>query len=945
MTAEPRQTSTAAITLVLGYLREHGGEEAVAEVLAQAGGELTAEMLQDASRWIRYGTSVRLFEAVTIVLDDPRTMFKVGASAATHGLHPAIVLLLSAFGSPREVYRQLPRMVPKFTTTSTIDRVEAGATSATLHYRLHDGYLPSRLVCDFAQGLISAVPTMFGLEPARIVHRECESDGYPACVYEVTWSARTRWWSLRTRKDAATAMGLAARRGQAQEFQLAAADLVSSDDVEDVLVRIVGRAAAAVLAPSYLLVVEAADGGSPLVRWHGLDEARASELAGCLLRGEDLGDSAVVVDIASTRTVHGRLAALYSPGHRSIEGDRSLLEAYARHAAAALDLLRALEGSRREGIRAAALLSLAHELAMTDGAGQVAEVVASALPGIVGCDASTVMLWDPVVSELQAVASAGLEPAQVQMLLNMPVRADQTPELIGLLTHHRPARLAASTASPALALLLNAVGTPSVVAVPLLAGDTLMGLVVAGWVTEVGADLQETALARVEGVGDHAATALQNAHLLSTVRHQLLHDSLTGLPNRVLFARELDVTLQAGRLGTTTALMFCDLDNFKQVNDDLGHGAGDELLRQVAARLRALVRSGDIIGRLGGDEFAVVACDVAGQASAAELARRIVDSLNAPFHIAGHDLRITTSVGLALHAGPDGRGERLLAAADSAMYAAKRKGRNQVAFAGGTSHSRPGPSLEAELLAALDRDEMRLHYQPVIDFSGTGADQVVGAEALIRWEHPRLGLLAPAAFLPLAEETGLVTELDLWAVGTACATVARWPRPGGRLLQVAVNLASKTLVDPRLLPTVREALNRNHLTPQRLILEVVESRSLVDLPGVVARLTELRQLGVRISLDDFGTGYSTLAWLNTLPVDQIKIDRTFIMTLPGGSSLALVRGVLALARELDIEVVAEGVETVDQLGALRTAGCALVQGYLLGRPAASDDLFAELVAH
>jgi EAL domain-containing protein (putative c-di-GMP-specific phosphodiesterase class I) len=268
------------------------------------------------------------------------------------------------------------------------------------------------------------------------------------------------------------------------------------------------------------------------------------------------------------------------------------------------------------------------------------------------------------------------------------------------------------------------------------------------------------------------------------------------------------------------------------------------------------------------------------------------------------------------------------------MYAATRKGRNQVAVAGRTSHGRPGPSLAAELMAALDRDEMRLHYQPVVDIA-TAEDRVVGAEALIRWADPRLGLLAPAAFLPLAEETGLVTDLDLWAIQTACATLAGWPQPGGRPLHMAVNLASATLVDPRLLPTVRGALDRFRLAPERLILEVVESRSLIDLPSVVERLTELRRLGIRISLDDFGTGYSTLAWLNTLPVDQIKIDRSFIMTLPDDASLALVRGVLALARELKVEVVAEGVETRAQLAALREAGCDLVQGYLLGRPAST----------
>jgi len=270
------------------------------------------------------------------------------------------------------------------------------------------------------------------------------------------------------------------------------------------------------------------------------------------------------------------------------------------------------------------------------------------------------------------------------------------------------------------------------------------------------------------------------------------------------------------------------------------------------------------------------------------------------------------------------------------MYDAKRTGRNQVALADDSNRTDPAISLLSELGEALGRSEMRLHYQPIVALSAP--DRVVGAEALIRWEHPRLGLLAPAAFLPLAEETGLVADLDLWVLGEALGDLAALGDDSGLTgtgsapLHVAVNLASDTLVDPRLIPTVRAALNRNRLRPERLVLEIVESRALIDIPGVVERLTELRRLGVSISLDDFGTGFSTLAWLNTLPVDQIKIDRTFTANLPEAASVALVEGIVALAEKLSIDVVAEGVETEDQLAALREAGCAFAQGYLLGRP-------------
>lgn len=939
MTLEPRDISGDTVAIVLRYVRQEGGDGAVAEVVARTHITEDPEALQDPSNWISLDAGVRLLESAASVLGDPHAPFKAGATAASYKLHPAIAPLVNFFGSPREIYRELPRALPKITRAQTMDVTELSATSATIQMRMRDGYLQSRLTCDFTQGMLSAAPTVFGLPPAHITHEQCEADGYPACVYQLTWLPRRRWWSPRSPRPTAAFLNEVARRDQAQAFQLAAADLVSSDDVEEVLERIVSRAAAAVLAPAYLVVVEGTNGEEPLIRYRGLDDERAADLALRLLAGDDLHDFAVVVDIASRRRVHGRLAAIYSSGHREMSGDKSLLEAYARHAAATLDLVTALDESRHESARAAAeaaraaaLLALAHELAMADSALAVAEVVTAAVPGIVGCRAAAFLLWDQSIGTLRAIAWTGTDPAKRDQLLNTPIRVDQTPELVMLLTQHQPILITSGTASPPLAHLLAIAGSECVMGVPLLAGDTLMGVVVATWDAEARIDLESEAFARIEGVSGQAATALQNARLIATVRDQSLHDALTGLSNRVLFAQELDTTLRGSLTNTITAVMFCDLDNFKQVNDDFGHGAGDELLRQVAARLRSLVRPGDIVGRLGGDEFGVVISNVLGHEAANDRAHLIVETLNQPFHIAGHDLRVSASVGVALHTGSDGHGERLLAAADTAMYSAKERGRNQVAFAGDATAARTGPSLQAELMAALEHHEMRLYFQPVIDLSGVDTCEMVGAEALIRWDHPRLGLLPPAAFLPLAEETGFITELDLWVTGAACEALAGWPQSHGRALHVAVNLASATLGDPRLLPTVRTALKRNNLTPERLVLELVESRSLNDLPGVVDRLTELRQLGVRISLDDFGTGYSTLTWLSTLPIDQIKIDRSFVMTLPDDASCALVRGVLALTRELGVEVVAEGVETPDQLSALRKVGCTTVQGFLLGRP-------------
>jgi EAL domain-containing protein (putative c-di-GMP-specific phosphodiesterase class I) len=279
------------------------------------------------------------------------------------------------------------------------------------------------------------------------------------------------------------------------------------------------------------------------------------------------------------------------------------------------------------------------------------------------------------------------------------------------------------------------------------------------------------------------------------------------------------------------------------------------------------------------------------------------------------------------------------------MYVAKRRGRNQIAYTdGGVGSSLTvGPSLEEELGEAVEGKQLRLVLQPVVDVV---AERVVGAEALLRWEHPRLGLLAPGSFIPLAEENGLIVSLDMWALRAACREAARWPAAAdGSGPHVAVNLSGRTLGDPALVEAVRTALVDSGLPAERLQLEVVESRSLVDLPGVVERLAAIRHLGVRVALDDFGTGFSTLSWLQRLPVDRIKIDRSFTAVLPDDrASEALLRGVVALGGELGVEVVAEGVETVEQLATIRAAGCHLVQGYLLGRPMPPEQLRTRLAS-
>jgi diguanylate cyclase (GGDEF)-like protein len=675
-TDEARETSGATTGGLIRYVRRSGGDEAVAQVLALAGVPYTAEELDDQSRWWSYDTRIRLFAAATEVLDDPQTMFKVGASALHSGLAHSLVILLRAMGSPRQVYSRLPRAVAKFSTTSTMEIVDSGAVSATVRYRLHPGYVHSRLDCEYAQGLMTTVPTVFGLPPARIVHDECESDGSPVCVYHLSWDRRSLL-RRRRRDDASDDPELTALRGQLRILQSAATELVGSDDLDTALHRIVARAAEAVLAPAYLLAVRSPDDGEPLVHSAGLSQRELPAMAAALLAGRDLGPNAVVVDVASARRSHGRLAAIYPAGEGAMGGEGPMLAAYAGHAAAALDLLIALEDARLEAERAGALLAVAHELAAASDAGAVARVVAEALPKIVGCTRSSILLWDPSAGVLRTSAAFGMTEAQHGVLQSASIRPEDTPELVGMLTDPAPLYLHDDSSSPLLRRLLHAIGSADVVAVPLLAGNTFMGVATAGWTDgEAPAALDGDVLVRLRGLGDQASTALQKARLLETVRHQATHDALTGLPNRVLFLDRLEKALAAVTPRTHVGLLFCDLDRFKQVNDTLGHAAGDELLRQVAARLRAAVRPGDTVGRLSGDEFAIILPGLVDPHDARRLADRVDACFAEPFRLEGASVEVGTSVGVAVHDDDSyASAEQLLRDADDAMYRHKQGGR------------------------------------------------------------------------------------------------------------------------------------------------------------------------------------------------------------------------------------------------------------------------------
>jgi diguanylate cyclase (GGDEF)-like protein/PAS domain S-box-containing protein len=423
--------------------------------------------------------------------------------------------------------------------------------------------------------------------------------------------------------------------------------------------------------------------------------------------------------------------------------------------------------------------------------------------------------------------------------------------------------------------------------------------------------------------------------------HMALHDSLTGLPNRTLALDRLALALaRTERHPSSVAVLFLDLDRFKVINDSLGHNLGDQLLVAVAARLREAVRPSDTVARIGGDEFVVVCEDIVGVEDATRIAERIADALSRPFELNDDEVLLATSVGIALSSGPGDTPETLLRDADAAMYRAKETGRNRYEVFDSSMRVEAVERLDLEqaLRRALGRSEFRLFYQPVLDME-TGT--IVGVEALLRWEHPERGLLRPAEFISLAEETGLILPIGKWALQEACRQARRWREadPDRPPLTVAVNLSARQLAQPNVADMVAEALESTGTDPSQVWLEITESILTGDTEATVGALRALKALGVRLSVDDFGTGYSSLLYLKRFPVDTLKVDRSFVAglgTYP--EDTAIVAGVVGLAQTLGLTAIAEGVETEEQRAALRALGCDLAQGYLFGHPEPAENL-------
>jgi diguanylate cyclase (GGDEF)-like protein len=430
-----------------------------------------------------------------------------------------------------------------------------------------------------------------------------------------------------------------------------------------------------------------------------------------------------------------------------------------------------------------------------------------------------------------------------------------------------------------------------------------------------------------------AAVAIEQRGLTDRLAHQAHHDALTGLPNRVLFEDRLAMAIaHAHRQNRQLAVLFLDLDQFKVINDSLGHGLGDRLLQAVAARLEASMREGDTVARQGGDEFILLLPWIANAVDAAKVARKILETVRQPFHLDDRDLYVTTSIGVSVYPEDGDSVAALIKNSDSALYRAKERGRDGVQLYAPAMNAQAAErlNLESSLRRALPLGQFELYYQPVVD---AVRREPVGVEALLRWRHPERGLLAPGDFISLAEITGLIGQIGPWALRTACGQAKRWHDRGHEGLLLSVNVSPRQFLEGDLVSQVASALDETGLDPSLLELEITESVAMQHAEATIGMLGRLKGLGVRVAIDDFGTGYSSLAYLKRFPLDTLKIDRSFVHDIHNDPvAAAISTAVIVMAHTLKLRVVAEGVESEEQHEFLAANGCDGMQGYLFGRP-------------
>ena len=955
-----RDVSGVITGVALRYVRAHAGEEGVAKVLSAAGEDRSAAELEDPGTWSSDTAAVALLGAAGRVLGDPEISRHVGEAILRQYDDTGDGERMRSAGTPGQLLEQLSAASSGVVPISPMTVVESDDGRVIVEVATRKGAIRRPALCALTKGLLCEVPSLLGLGRGVVTEEQCQARGAKTCRYRLVWGARPGQPAdnPRLRRGAMAASAeerttIASLRDELrraaerlEEVYSTAAELISGEDLPHLLASITRRAAGAVRAPRYLLVVRTSPDEELQLHHDGFDDDEARALAEELRhpQRDEFDPSRLVVDVASARRHYGRLAAVFPPGTGYLERERKLFSHYASYAATALDLVTALDESRRSSATAQALLDFSRALSRMGTTEEVCQTLAETVPAVVGCGRCSVFLWDPTEEQLvlKALMGPGVPADAAQPRPDgrpsFVVSPADTPTVEALMRSKSTVVVDRTTPDPYLRRLLERNNVVYSVLCPLFADEEFLGIVGGDFLDARVADHRaERALQeRMRALTDQAVTAFQNARLLEQVGRLAWRDALTGLPNRRALEQRLRSEIErAGRAEDRSTVFFVDLDRFKRVNDTCGHAAGDELLCQVAQRLRAVVRRQDTVARLGGDEFAVILPGLSDMTAIHHLARRMLESLHLPYDVMGAEVLSSASIGIALFPDHGATYDELLNHADEAMYRSKSLGRNTFSVFEGYPERQDTSEAEmdAELRRALLANELFVLYQPYVDLH-TG--QVIGVEALIRWHHPTRGVLEAGSFVPHAERSGLITQIDRLVVEEAVRQLRQWTDEGLAPLRMSVNVSRQDLEQPDFLDTVMGALHRFEVVPGRLELDV-GGQALAEGDVLLHQTIDaLRREGVRLAIDDFDGGSSSLAQLATFPVNTVKINRSFLQLLgPTDELHLLISAIVSMAEGLGLECVVGGVETSHQSRVLLQRGASTAQGFYFSPPLAA----------
>ncbi|HUP72030.1 MAG TPA: EAL domain-containing protein [Acidimicrobiales bacterium] len=919
-----RHFSGMMTRMLFEHLEQRSRPGAAAEVLRDAGETRSIEQLCRDDEWNSYRQFRRLLEAVSRVLGGPQQLIAVGRSVQIVADGSVeYTEMLQSLGSPATLFADMSRTTRALAPIVAVETEEVGATEWIMRQRFEEGFEPFPEFCAFSAGLGALTPTIFGYPPAEVWEEACQCRGASWCSLRIRWEAMDE--PLRRADYYET-------RAQLLEGRLATlhetlGELVTKGDLDDLLARVVASAARAVRAPGYVLALSVLPSEHQRIHSIGLPESDAFALAKSLFAGTQVNDEQhLVVDVSSSRRAYGHLAAVNPTGKGFFPQERASLQAYGRFAAAALDSAIALEAAQ-------ALLELSNSLAEVTTVEEIGEQLARTMPKFLDCDRATVILCKDDSDFARVVGAYGYPPAVDAALRAHRFNASIVREAVSAADLHD------LDGGTLIGSVLPRTGSIAAVTTPIVANGKVIGLIGAGVIERperLRLDPDLPALLR--GLASQAATAIRSVQLVVELRHQALHDALTGLPNRTLIVDRAEQLLKRARRDKApVAALFIDLDGFKHVNDTQGHEVGDRLLRAVADRLRTALRDSDTLARIGGDEF-VALLEGMPESDVELVADRVLELLRQPFEMDGPEpasLQISASVGIAVGDRPTPA--ELLRDADIALYQAKSSGKNgRVTFRPAlqmAAQTRAG--LATDLRTALASDEFFLVYQPTFDLPTLA---ITGVEALLRWRHPERGVVMPGEFISILEESDAIIDVGRWVLREACREAVLL-HAAGHALTIAVNVSMKQLESDEFVRDITDALVMSGLQPHMLELEVTEDSIMTEAPAMVERLTRIKALGVRLAIDDFGTGYSSLAYLRQLPIDSIKIDRSFIAAIGDSpAAAAVIQTLVQLGQNLGISTLAEGIEQRSQLEYLQDQQCDHGQGFWLTQALTPPDL-------